>query len=109
MIEGDKWYDTALIFINRFVSDFGQNWLMPLFWLFFFHTILYFSIIGFDFTFSWEYFNSGGGQFFELLNPVHKTPDYIKNFNIGLELLLRVLDSFFIYHFIKASRKFGKE
>lgn len=101
-------WDRILVFLNRWVSDFGQSWALPLLWLFVFHTLIYFCIIGFNFTKDYEAFRVGAGQYFELLNPVHKTPDYIKGFNIGLELLLRVLDGFFIYHFVRATRKFGK-
>lgn len=105
---GISFWDRILVFLNRWVSDFGQSWALPLLWLFLFHTLIYFSIIGFNFTMNFEAFRDGAGQYFELLNPVHKTPGYIKGFNVGLELLLRILDGFFIYHFIRATRKFGK-
>ncbi|WP_300667117.1 hypothetical protein [Fluviicola sp.] len=101
-------WDRILIFLSRWVSDFGQSWALPLMWLFVFHTLIYFLIIGFNFTNDFETFRNGTGQYFELLNPVHKTPEYIKGFDIGLELLLRISDGFFIYHFIRATRKFGK-
>lgn len=105
---GANWQDRVLVFLNRWVSDFGQSWGLPLMWLAIFHTLLYFCIIDFNFTLNWNAFKSGGGQFFELLNPVHKTPEYIKGFYIGIELLMRILDGFFIYHFIRATRKFAK-
>lgn len=103
---GEKWYNTVLIFLNRFVSDFGQNWLWPLLWLLFFHTLLYLCII--NFRFCGNSFESGLGQYFELLNPVHKTPDYVKGGDVVIEFLMRVADAFFIWHFLKATRRFGK-
>lgn len=105
---GVKWHDRVLVFLNRWVSDFGQNWWLPLVWMFGLHTLIYFCIIDFHFTASWTDFKNGGGQYFELLNPVHKTPGYIKGFYVGLELLMRILNGFFIYHFIRATRKFSK-
>ena len=105
---GVKWHDRVLVFLNRWVSDFGQNWWLPLVWMFGLHTLIYFCIIDFHFTASWTDFKNGGGQYFELLNPVHKTPDYITGFYVGLELLMRILNGFFIYHFIRATRKFSK-
>lgn len=108
VLKNIPWTNRILVFLNRWVSDFGQNWVMPLLGLFIVHSLLYFCIIGFDFHCSWSFFKEGGGQYFELLNPVHKTPNYITGFNIGLELLLRVVDGFFIYHFIRATRKFGR-
>jgi len=106
---GVSWYDHLLIFLNRIVSNFGQNWFSPLMWLFIFHFIFYSSLL------SWNYFGnnwSGSdefGQFWVLLNPIHKTPCYIDS-GMGhfTEFIMRVMGGYFIYHFIKASRKFGK-
>lgn len=106
---GIPWYDRLLVFVNRWSSDFGQNWFLPLLWMFVFGFILFSSLL------SWNYFGndwSGGkefGQFWVLFNPVHKTPEYV-NTGAGLftEFFMRVVIGYFIYHFIKASRKFGK-
>lgn len=106
---GVTWYDRILVFVNRVSSNFGQNWFLPLLWMFAFALIFYSSIL------SWRYLDndwSGGeefGQFWVLINPVHTTPEYI-NTGAGLftEFVMRVMIGYFLYHFIKASRKFGK-
>lgn len=105
---GVRWHDRILVFTNRWVSDFGQNWFLPIFWLFLFHTLMYCCIIHFQFKVSSTAFDNGIGQYFELLNPVHKTPDYIQGSDIAIEFFLRILNGFFIYHFIKATRKMIK-
>lgn len=100
--------DRFLLFLNRCVSNFGQSWRLPLLWLIITHTILFSIVI------SWYYYNDFTGeqefgQYWVLLNPVHKTPEYI-NTGAGLftEFMMRVLNGYFIYHFIKATRKFGR-
>lgn len=107
---GVKLQDRILVFLNRFVSDFGQNWILPVFWLFIFHFIFIMCLFQWKFSLSLIDFENGLGQFFNLLNPVHKTPDYI---NTGLgyltEFFMRVLSGFFIFHFVKATRKFGNK
>lgn len=105
---GLSFLDRILIFLNRWSSDFGQNWILPLFLLFFFHTLFYIWIIDFNIIWNYCYFEAGASQYFELLNPVHKTPDYLYGGKIVLEFFLRIIDSFFIYHFIRATRKFAK-
>lgn len=101
--------DRFLVFLNRIISDFGQSWGLPLVWLFGVHFILFMSIFEWHFSFEMADFKRGLGEYFQLLNPVHKTPEYI-NSGMGLftEFWMRVLGGFFIYHFIRATRKFAK-
>ncbi len=108
LIGGANFGDTALIFLNRFTSNFGQSWILPLVWLFAFHLLL------FSFLMNFYWYNSFGfdfefGQFWVLLNPVHKTPDYV-NTGAGLftEFAMRITNAYFIYHFVRASRKFSR-
>ncbi|GAA0875865.1 hypothetical protein GCM10009118_22740 [Wandonia haliotis] len=108
-IEEDiPWNDRVLVFLNRWSSDFGQNWILPLIWLFLFHSIFFLFIM----NCLWSNSFSGNfefGQFWILLNPLHKTPDYINTGSeLFIEFLMRIFNSYFIYHFVKATRKFGK-
>ncbi|MCG8578229.1 MAG: hypothetical protein MI810_25340 [Flavobacteriales bacterium] len=106
---GENWWDQLLIFLNRYVSNFGQSYALPLLWLLLFHWIFYSCVISWNYSMDWGAFKNGLGEYFYLLNPVHKSPDYI---NTGMgkftEFFMRVFSGFFIYHFIKATRKFGK-
>ncbi|MBC9813937.1 hypothetical protein H9Y05_15780 [Crocinitomicaceae bacterium CZZ-1] len=99
----------VLVFFDRWVSDFGQNWWLPIIWLFFIHFILFMCIFQWSFSCEIENFKNGLGEYFTLLNPIHKTPDYI-NTGMGLftEFWMRALNGFFIYHFVRATRRYGK-
>lgn len=109
LVGGEKWYNTVLIFLNRIISDFGQNWFYPLLFLFGIQFILFFSIFNWSFSFNLKDIEYGLGQYFRLLNPVRTTPDYINTgFGVFTDFWMRVLNGFFIYHFLKASRKYGK-
>jgi uncharacterized protein YjbI with pentapeptide repeats len=107
-------WNRLLIRVNKWVSDFGQSYLLPLAFLF------VFTLIGFIGIWSFEYFthgNSGkwcstiGNGFVEFLtglNPISKVPDYWHNGAKIIVFFLKVFNGFFIYHFIKATRKFGR-
>lgn len=103
------WQNRVLVFIDRVVSDFGQNWWLPLIWLVCVHFVLFFCIFQWNFSFDIQDFKNGLGEYFTLLNPVHTKPDYI-NTGMGLftDFWMRILSGFFIYHFIRATRRYGK-
>lgn len=100
--------DGLIIFVNRWSSDFNQNWLLPLIWLFLFHTLWFVCILG------WFWNNQFAGcyemeEYFNLLLPTHKTPEYINTGPGALTVLvMRISSGFFIYQFIRATRKFNK-
>jgi len=106
---GEKWYDFVLLFTDRFVSNFGLTWWMPLLWLFFFHYLLYFISIEFDYSFDKEMLIDGFNQSIVLINPAHSTPDYMEDEGYQwVSLLMRISSGFFIYHFLRATRKFAR-
>lgn len=108
LVGGEKWYNTFLIFLNRIISDFGQNWVSPLLFLFGVNFILFMCIFNWNFSCDLKDFEYGIGQYFRLLNPVRVTPEYINSgMGIFTDFWMRVLNGFFIYHFLKASRKYG--
>ncbi len=113
------WQNKMLMWLGYHVSDHGQSLLRPLFWLFFFHFILFFILVlcGYnEFSYSWSDASWVGfryhvGHFFMLLNPAHSVPTEAKNFTdgmLGIDFLMRLSSAFFIYHIIRASRKFAK-
>lgn len=101
--------DRILIFLDRWVSNFGQSWHMPLVWLIAVHFVLLMCLYNWQFSWAFDSFETGLGDFFYLLNPAHKSLDFISSgFGRLTEFLMRVSAGFFIFHFIKASRKFGR-
>lgn len=105
---GEKWYDRVLVFLSRWVSDFGQNWTMPLILLFTIHAVLMNCIFSWDTTLTYGNLKIGfWGEYFQLLNPIHKLPDYINTDGGKIaDFFMRIFGGYFIYHFIKASRKY---
>lgn len=106
---GINWQNRILVFLNRWSSDFGQNWLYPIIGLVLFHSFFFSCLL------NWDYFSNnlnGDGEFTrfaELLNPTHSIPDYISTgWGYITDLLMRISIAYFAYHLIKATRKYGK-
>lgn len=114
-----KWWqhigDWLVLFTNWIFSDFGLSIGRPLFWLLIvdfalFNRLLYLYDLGIKFD--WENRTSeafwiGFGLFANFLNPVHGF-EINGNSVLGFtDFTMRVLSSYFIYYFIKASRKFN--
>lgn len=100
--------DRFLIFLNRIISDFGQNWVMPVIWLFSL-TFFYYYLKEAP-TLSWN-INDWCNGFFEMLsylNPFKLKIDGVSKVAIGMDFLFKAVAGYFIYHFIKASRRFGR-
>ncbi len=98
-----------LVFLNRWSSDFGQNWMLPILWLFLFHW-LWFSCLR-----DWDYWDNQlshkpeSAEYFKLLNPTHQVPEYVTTASgYFTDIIMRVSVAFFVYHIIRATRKYGK-
>lgn len=105
-----------LVRIDGAASDFGQSWLRPIGLLFSFHIIL-FSLavvtgdLGIHIDF-WSDFNKDQlskayGLFWKFLLPTHKVTTTLGFWSGLLDLLMRLSSGFFIYHIIKASRRYS--
>ena len=104
-------WDRFLIRLDKVVSDFGQSYLRPLGLLVFFHLLVCISIWTFeshDYMFWNGDFFSGLKEYFHWLIPVYKAPPEWGTMAVVSGVLGRIFGGFFIYHLIKASRKFAK-
>ncbi|MCF8276794.1 MAG: hypothetical protein K9J17_08675 [Flavobacteriales bacterium] len=109
------WQNKFLLWLGYHVSDHGQSFMRPLFWLFVFHMFFFLIAIavgynGFYFTSNLEEWGATAdfvGSYLYLLNPVHKLPDTHGGMLI-VDFFMRLSSGFFIYHIIRASRKFAK-
>lgn len=107
--------DYILVFLNRYISSFGQNYWLPLMWIAIFQTL--FSVLIWNFeackhcvegTTCVNNFWSGLSQYLNWINPIFKAPE---NWSDGAKItsfFMRILNGFFIFHFVKAIRKYGK-
>lgn len=100
--------DRFLVFVNRWSSDFGQNWFLPLFWITITTGMHYFVIDQPELSLCPRNIGTGILEALSYLNPVRKIDLNMSKSNQGLDVLFRIINTYFIYHFIKASRKFGK-
>lgn len=100
--------DRLLIGLNKYVSNFGQSWFLPLVWITI-TTVIYYFIVEQP-TLSYYPKDIGNGilEVLYYVNPVRRIDADLTKSAQGLDVLFRVLNAYFIYHFIKASRKFGK-
>lgn len=110
----NKFEDKLVIKASKCFSNFGQSFLRPLLWLLFFHQlfllilIYFFEYKGLKIDFhnpTLPAFNTAAGEYFRLLNPVHKSEDFTGWMNFW-DIWIRVSSSFFIYNLIRATRKF---
>lgn len=102
--------DRLLFFLNRWVSDFGQNWVMPLGWLLVIN-VLYLACNN-ELPFSWhpQDWLNGLMKTIYYMNPARKLPEpgeYSES-RLGMDVLLRVENAFLIFHFLRATRRLVK-
>ncbi|WKK81198.2 hypothetical protein [Marivirga arenosa] len=108
-------YDRFLLKTNKWFSNFGLDYFRPLIWLLFLHTFIFtFMIIsGYNsMEFIWPWNNSwyeignSVGYYFYLINPLHKLPSEEIGVILGLDFISRIVNSYFIFYILKATRKF---
>jgi len=105
---------------NKLFSDFGNNIWIPLGWLFFFHFLFVLPYLP-DFNLAINLFNWDGlstlhgfDLYMTLLSPIHSSEIYFgwmkgkESITIaGLtDSFMRIFSSYFIFYFIKATRKY---
>jgi len=112
--EDVKAEDQFILFISSLFSNHGQSFTRPIAWLLGMHLVFFLFAVGlnyngFYFTTDHEWSATADlvGSYFYLLNPVHKLPDASGGMLI-LDFFMRLSSGFFIYHIIRASRKFAK-
>lgn len=111
----ETWSNRLLILINKYSSNFGQSYWIPFWWIIIGH--LFFCCLIWNFESSicciseslcHSDFQNGLAEYLNWLIPFYKQPENWKSKSIIVGALMRVYNGFFIYHFIKATRKFGK-
>ncbi|MCJ8288450.1 MAG: hypothetical protein HRT58_00345 [Crocinitomicaceae bacterium] len=100
--------DRILIFLDRWVSNFGQNWVLPLLWISIVTGVYYFMVDRPKLSYYPSDWLNGFLEALYYVNPVRKIDAEAARVTQGLDVLFRIFNAYFIYHFIKASRKFGK-
>lgn len=115
LVGGISKSNRILVFLNRWMSDFGQNYWLPLIWILIFQTIFSGLIWNFEAcancgvgTYCENDFWKGLSEYLTWINPIFKAPDDWSSGAKITSFFMRIFNGFFIYHFIKAIRKYGK-
>ncbi|HEY5750385.1 MAG TPA: hypothetical protein VIU12_30180 [Chryseolinea sp.] len=130
----DKYYlfqDFLILHTNVIFSNFGESLKRPILWLLFLHTVLFWRLIcsfpefGIETTFTnlrnhnWAVFWDGFSLYINLLSPVHDADVPITTVSTvasqrptvnifgTIDFFMRLVTGYFIYYFIKATRKFN--
>lgn len=106
-----SWWNRLIIWSNRAISDFGQNWQRPLAILLVSHFVFYAVYLYLNHGntlayFTWESFEHAFGQYFELFIPFRKLDADINGYSKLPLFLMHIFDALFVYHFLKATRKY---
>lgn len=108
-----QFVDFLVLGTNKWFSSFGTSPLRAFSWLVIFHSIFFLLLIkstdlGLKFCFSWSS-NCNLGLWLHFLNPVHKLPEINgKAVYSSVDFFMRLSSGYFIYYFLKATRKFGR-
>lgn len=109
--------DFLILGSNKLLSDFGQSLCRPLIWGLGIHTILFWLLLQ-NFVLpvvittersemSLDAFWEGMGMYLNLIFPIHdKTLRGVDIFGV-VDFLMRLSSAFFIYYFIRATRKYN--
>lgn len=100
--------DRFLVFLNRWTSNFGQSWVLPLLWLLIFNGLYYVLTIRPEFSLCISDWGNGFLEMITFINPLKSMGAQLTAKENGKLFLLTILNAYLIYHFIKATRKFGK-
>lgn len=105
----DNFWNKIILHLSRIFSDYGQSFLRPLIFLFVFNLIFFIliDIVSIDKN-DWSSFIYCWGEYFKLINPLHKLDDTLIGWGVFLDLLSRIASSYFVFSLIRASRRFVK-
>jgi hypothetical protein len=105
-----SWTNRVIIFLNRWFSDFGQSWLLPVIWLICINTFYMFYWQGIHISFCLADWGKGFLNILFYMNPAREFLDTSKvgTTVAGFDILIRVINAFLLFHFVRATRKYGK-
>jgi hypothetical protein len=107
--------ELLIIGSNYFASKFGLSLFRPIFWLFFLHLVLFYKLETTVFD-KKVFFQLGGpidwnfwDKYFYYLNPIRKIAEHQETLPkfLTYDFFIRLSSSYFIWHIIKASRKYS--
>lgn len=111
----EEFWQKLILYLSRKFTNYGSSFLKPLVLLFSVNCLIFIVLILF---FNYESLISdfsndsksasilATGEYFKLINPVHKLNTSLKGWGIFWDLLSRVSSSYFIYAMIRSTRRY---
>lgn len=105
-----------IISLSRISSDFGLSIIRPVLFLFIVNVCFFIGLFLLENAYSGPIaisINSGSlidkiGLFIQYLNPLHNYDETLKGAGVIIDSIMRIVSSYSIYNFIRASRRFIK-
>jgi len=112
----DVFWDRIIILLSRWLTDYGRSFLRPfvgilasnlfvlliLIHFFEYHSLSIVKPVNND----PEAFNVALGEYFKLINPLHKMDECLTGLGVLWDLVSRIFSSYFLYGLIRSSRRF---
>lgn len=95
-----------IIWLSFITSNFGQSLRRPLFTILLANGFLFYLLTNFNFIARPDSFGELLGSFLFYNNPLHNIPDSWSSWNYVIDISMRIISSYAIYNFIRASRRF---
>ncbi|SHN35677.1 hypothetical protein [Chitinophaga sp. CF418] len=109
---------SIILWFSSWSSNYGQSFKAPLYTLLAAGVVLFAVMVtcgfiqgfqaGFHFDFSWPQISTTAGHFFSFINPLRKYEGQELNIGVLLDSVMRIIASYCIYNFIRATRRFVK-
>jgi len=109
---------SIILWFSAWSSEYGQSFKRPIYMLFGAGLLLFPVMVtcgfikalapGFQFNFNWESMSSSMGHFLNFINPLRRYDTMEINVGLLLDFLMRIIASYCIYNFIRATRRFVK-
>jgi hypothetical protein len=118
----DRWkrnrQTSIILLLSSCTSEYGQSFTRPICTLLLTGLFLFCIIVplggikelysGFHFSIRWNDVSSTIGHYFNFLNPLRKYDTQEINVTLLIDFLMRIIASYCIYNFIRATRRFVK-
>lgn len=112
----EPFWQKLILYLSSHLTDYGSSFMRPLVGILlanFVSLLVLIRCFGYEsleINFSAEFdqieFNRGVGEYFKLINPLHKMNEGLSGLGVFTDLISRILSSYFIYGLIRSSRRF---
>lgn len=109
---------SIILWFSSWTSNYGQSFKAPLYTLLAAGIVLFSGMVicgfikdlqgGFHFNYSWQSISATIGHFVSFINPLRKYDSQEVNIGVLIDFVMRIIASYCIYNFVRATRRFVK-